>query len=207
MSNEFASAGLTAGQLNAIVKKLGGHNAAMRFLRGQLTVSEQGHCWREQDGVICFSVTSDGTTGPEWIRRFEEEGFRVDDYAKSMLCSPDFKPTNGIKTEIAVLKGRLFKSDSRTTEKFCAEAGRRHLTKPNAEVACLIREIFLDKEIEAMGVARIVVMHEPIKDSDGDSNFLGVRRDGAGCCLDAFHSSADEWWEASSGFAFVVPQA
>ncbi len=34
MSTEFASAGLTAGQLNAIVKKLGGHEAALNFLRG-----------------------------------------------------------------------------------------------------------------------------------------------------------------------------
>ena len=40
MSNKFASAGLTAGQLNAIVKKLGGHDSALRFLRGELTVSE-----------------------------------------------------------------------------------------------------------------------------------------------------------------------
>lgn len=40
MSTEFASAGLTAGQLNAIVKKLGGHDRALMFLRDELTVSE-----------------------------------------------------------------------------------------------------------------------------------------------------------------------
>ena len=39
MSSEFASAGLTAGQLNAIVKKLGGHDMALRFLRGDLQVT------------------------------------------------------------------------------------------------------------------------------------------------------------------------
>lgn len=39
-TNDFASKDLTAGQLNAIVKKLGGHDAALRFLRGELTVSE-----------------------------------------------------------------------------------------------------------------------------------------------------------------------
>ena len=39
MSTEFASASLTAGQLNAIVKKLGGHDMALRFLRDELSVS------------------------------------------------------------------------------------------------------------------------------------------------------------------------
>lgn len=34
--SKFASAGLTAGQLNAIVKKLGGHDAALAFLRDEL---------------------------------------------------------------------------------------------------------------------------------------------------------------------------
>ncbi len=37
MSTEFASAGLTAGQLNAIVKRLGGHERALMFLRGELS--------------------------------------------------------------------------------------------------------------------------------------------------------------------------
>ncbi|MFA6278757.1 MAG: hypothetical protein WCS97_01940 [Candidatus Paceibacterota bacterium] len=37
---DFASKNLTAGQLNAIVKKLGGEEMALRFLRDELTVSE-----------------------------------------------------------------------------------------------------------------------------------------------------------------------
>src|SRR3989344_110555 len=108
MSTEFASVDLTAGQLNAIVKKLGGHDGAIKFLQDKLTVSEPTRNWREQDGVIYFSVTSDGTTGPQWIERLEGKGFRLSDYAKSVLRSPDFKPTSGVTTEIAILKGMLF---------------------------------------------------------------------------------------------------
>jgi len=63
MSTEFASAGLTADQLNAIVKKLGGHDMALRFLRDEILVSTPSRSWRKEDGVIYFSVTSDGTTG------------------------------------------------------------------------------------------------------------------------------------------------
>src|SRR3989338_6302643 len=110
MSTEFASAGLTAGQLNAIVKKLGGYDMALRFLRDELSVSEPTRSWREEDGVIYFSVESDGTTGEDWIKRLEGNGFRVGGYAKQPLRTPSFKPTSGMTTEVPVLKGMLFKT-------------------------------------------------------------------------------------------------
>lgn len=43
MGNEFASKDLTVGQLNAIVKKLGGHEEALRFLRGELEIRPFEH--------------------------------------------------------------------------------------------------------------------------------------------------------------------
>jgi restriction endonuclease S subunit len=39
----------------------------------------------EKDGVIYFSVTSDGTIGENWIKHLEGNDFRVGDYAKQML--------------------------------------------------------------------------------------------------------------------------
>jgi len=206
MSTEFASAGLTAGQLNAIVKKLGGHYMALRFLRDELSVSEPTRSWREEDGVIYFSVTSDGTTGEDWIKRLEGNGFRVGDYAKQVLCSPDFKPTSGVTTEVAVLKGMLLKDNDRITKKIRAEADMRKLSKPNAELACLTREKFTDKEIEAMGLLYIVAMHEPINDSDGDSSLLCAHRDDDGRWLYASYDGPDHMWDRDSGFAFAVSQ-
>lgn len=38
MSNEFSSSDLTAGQLNAIVKKLGGRDGALKFLRDDVII-------------------------------------------------------------------------------------------------------------------------------------------------------------------------
>jgi len=206
MSTEFASADLTAGQLNAIVKKLGGHDGAIKFLQGKLTVSEPTRNWREQDGVIYLSVTSDGTTGPEWIKRLEKKGFRLSDYAKNVLRSPDFKPTHGVITEIAILKGMLFEDNNRITKKIRAEADKRKLTKPNAEVACLIRENFSDEEIEAMGLWWIVVMHEPINVSGGDPGLLCARRSGGGRWLSAYYDEPGGRWSREDGFAFVVSQ-
>src|SRR3989338_4470544 len=165
MSTEFASAGLTAGQLNAIVKKLGGHDMALRFLRDEILVSTPSRSWRKEDGIIYFSVTSDGTTGEDWIKRLGGNGFRVGNYAKQVLRSPDFKPTNGVTIEVAVLKGILFEDNDRITKKIRAKADKRKLQKPNAELACLIREKFTDEDIEAMGLWYIVAMHEPINHS------------------------------------------
>ena len=204
MSTEFASASLTAGQLNAIVKKLGGHDMALRFLRDELSVSEPTRSWREEDGVVYFSVTSDGTTGEDWIKRLEGNGFRVGDYAKQVLRSPRFVPTNGVVTEVAVLKGMLFEDNDRITKKIRAEADRRKLSKPNPELACLIREKFTDKEIEAMGLWYIVAMHEPINDSDGDPDLLVAHRDDGGRWLRAFRGRPGHRWDRDYGFAFAV---
>lgn len=206
MSTEFASASLTAGQRNVIVKKLGGHEMALRYLRDELSVSEPTRSWREEDGVIYFSVTSDGTTGEDWIIRLESKGFRVGDYEKQVLRSPDFKPTNGVTTELAVLKGVLFWDNDRITKNIRAEADKRKLSKPNAELACLIREKFTDKDIETMGLWYIPTMHEPINDSDGNPRLLSADRDGFGRWLYAYRDRPGVKWGRGSGFAFAVSQ-
>lgn len=190
----------------AIVNKLGGEEAAERFLRNEVTVSKPTRSWREEDGVIYFWVTSDGTTGPQWIKRLEGKGFRLSKWAKDILRSPDFKPTTGVTTEGAVLKGALFKDKNRVTWKIRLEADRRGLIKLNVEVACLIRELFTDEEIKTMGLWWIVTMHEPIKDSGGDPGLLAPSRDVDGQWLHACSARLDGEWSVEYGFAFVVSQ-
>ncbi len=160
--------------------------------------------WCERDGVIYFSVTSDGTTGKEWIEQLKGKGFRLSKYAKSVLLSPGFKPTTGITTKIAILKGVLFEDNNRYTAKIRVEASKRKLTLPNAEVACLIRNNFSDEEIEAMGLIWIVAVHEPIKDYGGDRILLIVDRYGVNYWSFAFFGKPDHVWHRVSGFAFVV---
>lgn len=197
---------ITLGRVEAVWNKLGGMEGVERFLRGELVVSESARSWWEQDDVISFSATSDGTTGKEWIPRLESKGFRVSNYAKSLLLSPDFKPTFGVIYEIAILKGSLFEDRERITSKIRAEAKRRNMATPNAEITCLIRDKFTDKEIEAMGFWWVIVMHEPIKDSDGDPGFLGAHRNDDGRCLDAYYGHPGHRWNRGFGFAFVASQ-
>ena len=172
----------------------------------ETTVSKSACSWREQDGVIRFSVTSNNESGEGWIKRLEGKDFRVSNYAKSVLRSKDFKPTDDGPIEVAVLKGMIFEDNDRITEKIRAEADKRKLTKPNVEVACLIREKFTDEEIEAMGLWWIAAMHEPIKDSVGDPRLLDVHRYGGGRWLSAYYDHPDIRWRRERGFAFVVSQ-
>ena len=195
----------------AIVNKLGGEENGDRFLRDELMVFERTCLWREEDGVIYFSVTSDGTTGEDWITRLESKGSLFGNYDKQVLRSLDFKPTNGVTTEVAVFKGILFEDNERTTKKIRAYveafriSGKRKMSKPNAEIAYLIREKFTNKEIEQMGLAWIVTMHEPINNFDGVPCLLvaGYYDDDP---LFSVHEERGDRFDRDYGFAFAVSQ-
>ncbi len=190
--------------LEVVVSAFGSKQSEGRFLHDELSVTEPTCSWREEEGVVYFSVTSDGTSGEDWIKRLEGNGFRVGDYAKQVLRSTDFKPTNGVTTEVAILKGPLFADNDRCTAKIRAEAEKRNLSKPNAELACLIREKFADMEIEAMGLWYIVAMHEPINDSGGLPRLLNADRSHDGRWLYAHGDRPDRKRDPDFGFAFVV---
>jgi hypothetical protein len=211
--NEFAIAEVATGKLNALVKNImrqtgtSDPNEAVRLVNsGEWILTNPVRRWREQDGVIYFSVTSNGMTGPQWIEHFEKKGIQLSKWAKDVLLSPDFKPTNGVTTEVAVLKGMLFEDNDRVTSKIRAEAGKRKLVKPNAELGCLIRDMFTDEEIAAMGLVWIVAFHEPIKDSDGVPYLLSADRTGDGRWLYAYYGRPDNRWGRGDGFAFAVSQ-
>ena len=205
--DEMARNNKTVDRIQAVWNILGGEEGVDRLINGGITVSESEHKWHEENGVIYFTVISDGTTGQGWIERLEQKGFRVGGYDKSVLHSPDFKPTNGVTTKIAVLKGSLFSDNDRITRKIRAKAEGRNLTTPNAEIACLIREKFSDEEmIKEMDFYWIVAMHESIKDSDGSSSLLGVGRYGGSYWLDAYCGDPGYGWDLETGFAFVVSQ-
>lgn len=172
-----------------------------RVIEGRATPT-----WHEQDGVIHFSLTSDGTTGEEWIVRLESKGFQIGDYAKSVLRSPDFHPTKGVTYQIAILKGESFENNDRTTQKIRVMGKKLKFITPHPEIACLISEAFTDAELEAMGLIWIVVMHKPIKDSGGGPRLLDANRGGNGRWLNAFYDKPDGKWNREYGFAFVLPQ-
>ncbi len=161
----------------------------------------QGREWRERDGIIYSSVTSDGTTGPQWLG---QENFEAGDYANCILSSKDFVPTSGIIIEFAILNGAFYEDSHRITKHIRAEAEKRNWKKPNPELACLIGKKFTNEEIEDMGLKRVVAMDEPIKDSEGNFNLLYVTGYGKKRWLGAYHDRLDEVWCPDNGFAFEI---
>jgi hypothetical protein len=55
--NGFASADLTVGQLNAVVKKIGGHDAVLKFLRGELIIHERKAGEEIYSGIVNYDLT------------------------------------------------------------------------------------------------------------------------------------------------------
>ena len=213
MKSEFLISDIKTGQLNAMVKnimKQTGINNPEEVVRminaGEVQISVNKPKWREENGVIYFSVTSDGTTGEQWIARLENNKINVCDRTKSILLSDDFKATKGITTEIAVLKGQLFTDNARTTLNIRKEAEIRKFTAPNAEVACLIREMFSDQDLEDMGLTWMVVMHEAIKDSDGAPILFNVNRNDNGRWLSTNYLYSVISWYVDYDFAFAISQ-
>jgi len=163
--------------------------------------------WHEEDGVIFFSVLSDGTSGRDWIKRLEHRGFRLGDAAKAILRSPDFRPTSGIRTNVAVIKGSLFEEMERNTENVRALARQRSFAIPDPELICLMREKFLDKDLVSMGLFWVIGMHTPI-DVDGELRLLGSDRiedrEGYGSFMVAYRGQPNSTWDRDTGFLFKV---
>lgn len=194
----------TIDRIQAVWNILGGEEGVDRLIAGELEVTEVKRCWTKKDGIISLSVTPDRTTGPQWIDRLEEQEFYVGDYAKQVLHSDDFKPTDGVTYQVRIMKGNLFENANRITSKIVAEAQSRSFQKPeSAELACLLRETLSDEDITAMGLSAVITMHEPIKDSDGLPRLLGADRYGDDSRLHAFWGRPGGEWDRDCGFAFV----
>lgn len=220
IKTEFAIAEVMPGKLNALVKNImlqtgvKDPNEAVRLVNsGEWIISNPTRSWREEDGVIYFRVTSDGITGKDWIERLEYMGILLGNFVKEALLSPDFKPTKGVTTEVAVLPGRFFDVNDRKTKKIRIWAknfrtpNKRRLGNLNLEIACLISEMFPNKELEAMGLRAIVTMHKPIYKPMNDCSGLLARDCNNGHrCLGVHDDWSGHIWDLAFGFAFEVSQ-
>ena len=205
---------LTADQVGGIIGKLGGENGALKFLRNEFKILNLHDKPDELSDAIYITVTSDGTTEPEWINRLKAKGCWVTEgRAKGFLLSEEFKPTKGVTTKIAILRRELFRGGRSQTMRDVSNFARKHkLQQPNMEVACLLREKLTDNEIEQMGLWWIIIMHKPVIVDCGPSyiyhTLLGLSRT-SGLemkCLDMIYGGApDDMATSDSGFAFVSP--
>jgi hypothetical protein len=120
----------------------------------------------EKDGSISFEVVSNGMTGEEWIKHLEANGVVIGDWAKAVLRSAAFKPTNGVRYQVRILKWDECSGCARVQD-IIKEAENRKLSIAPVELGCLIRDMFPDGEIEKMGLTWIVVAQDKFPTSLG----------------------------------------
>jgi hypothetical protein len=203
---DFFTRDVTGGEYNALYKALAqqmevddAKDVQDGIMSGAWVVTRQRKWWRQGD-VFILEVVTDGESG-EAVARSE----RVGSIAQTLVLSGDYRPSaGGQKRRIAILPGVLFSDADRITQKIRAEADRRRLGEPNAEVSRLIQKYLASEDLEEMGLARIVPMHQPIKDSGGAPGVLGVPRSVDGLWLGACYADPDGRWHRGAGFAFVV---
>ena len=159
--------------------------------------------WVEANGVIRLSGVADETAGRLWMPRLESKGCRVSTRAMGILHSPQFTLTKAGNIEIVILKGALFADDARTTRDIRDMAYCLCLPNPNPDIACIIRSMLTDDDIEAMELWDIAVMHEP-DDSCGYPRLLRVNRRDGGRWLRAFSIDSGSRWRRGRGFAFAA---
>ncbi len=87
--------------------------------------------------------------------------------------------TTGKTYKIAIIPGNFFSDKERIMANVRKEIDCRgwlHGDKISPEIACLLRKDVSDQEIDDLGLDWLVIMHEPIKDSDGDLGLLSMYR-------------------------------
>ncbi len=146
----YASKNMTSGELNALVKMVGGEQIARDILasRRTITVSDPIRIeWSERRGVICFDLISNGFTGPDWIKHLEGKGCLLVPEAKDVLNSGNFVPTpKGTVHKMRVIRGSSFITVP-TCETILARAKELMFSGTHPETACLICDMFSKEEL------------------------------------------------------------
>lgn len=154
-----------------------------------------------------IKLTATGLSGPDWIKRLEKGGYGISIWAKDLLNSPKYEKHRLIKgQEIEVVLVKRSEIDKHPTTKEVQEYAKgKGYEMPSAELSLLLRESLSDEDLKEMGVWYVVVLHDPIEDSDGDPRVLGADRYGGGRGLNAFWDGPGRQWGGSGLFAFSVP--
>mgnify|MGYP001598525590 CR=1 FL=1 len=150
------------------------------------------------------TVTSTGQTSKQLISSVQQAGRTVTKWAKDLMSKPQFVVTNDMMYRLVVIRGDEFAADAeRTFAAVRAEGLRRGYGIPPAEVALLLAQFSQAQ----LGHLWLVVMHDPISDSDGFLGGLAVDRGGGGGeGLGAWYANPTDQFGRGDAFVFLAPQ-
>lgn len=175
-----------------------GEERAMGILSGDLVVVEKFPWKHIGDGLIFLNLESlSKITGPEWVCRLEQAGFRISLNSREILASEEFLPVSKVRTKVVIVKASFFGKNPKIGT-ILGFAGSKGFTDLQAEHACLIREKFTDLQIAEMGLGTIVVVTRPLQ-----GKFLEVDSGSGGQWLHARYVGHDLVCGEADGFAFA----
>lgn len=162
-----------------------------------IILSDEGDGWIKENGIVRFSLSSNGRLGSAWIEHFTSTGHEVSSHARRILLSSQFVPTDGISFDIAVVMGLHVPESNRLTPVLLEKGKELKLRPPTPEIICLIRDKFSDQAIDKMTLECIVGLHEQIEDQSG---FLDTTPGGIGV---GELTLPEHRWGMAEGFAFI----
>lgn len=197
----FASENLTFGQMNAIVKKLGGEEGALRFLRGELLVSAAVPPTYTVWKTITLGTHKDLKALKAALKTAK---CKVSDYANDLLGKPAFTLASE-QTEVDLVvrsvKELGFEGNA-TYAQICAKAVELGLELCPPEVGPQLRLQYKDQPRDEW----LRIAMEAITDSGGYRYVFGVGHVGGGLWLGWGYGDPDYVWSPDFRFVFVLPR-
>ena len=192
---DFASQNLTAGQLNAIVKKLGGEQDALRFLCGELVVSTAKPALMPVWKTVKLGTKK---TPDEYCKALKSAGRRIGDWGGDVLgrisCSKE-----EIDFDLVVMSvGDLGFKDGAKYSDICAKAVELGLKLCPAEVGPALHLQYGDQ----LNGEWLRIAMEAITDRYGNLSVFDVVHVGVGLWLDGHRGHPDYVWDADDRVVF-----
>ncbi|MDO8486431.1 MAG: hypothetical protein Q7S77_01915 [Candidatus Staskawiczbacteria bacterium] len=201
--NEFASANLTAGQLNAIVKKLGGEEGAMSFLRDETVVKTVTPVDFKVFKTIKFG-NPDLRNADDFRKAIKAKKMQISDWANDILGKPAFSvATEESEVDLVVISvAELGFKKGATLKDIYAKVKERGLELCPNEVGPQLRLQYPD---QPKGEWLIIGM-DPIAGSDGCLKLFYVEQGGGVLWLFGSDGYPDFIWRGLNRFVFVLPR-
>lgn len=199
--SEFASANLTVGQINAIVKKLGGEENALRFLRGELVVKPADYNWQAWKTI---KLGTGLKTADDFRASLKDSGMKIGGWANDILGKSEFVVA-AEKKEVDLVKvtvRELGFKEGATREQIYTRAKELGLELCPSEVGPQLRLQYMDQPNGEW----ILIGMDPIRASDGFLGVFRVERLDSELWLDSHCGYPDCVWGAGFRWVFVRPR-
>lgn len=191
--------GLTLGQIEAIVNKMGGMEGVKRFLSGELMIKEtenEFNVWKT------IKLGTGLQTADDFRKALKDNGFNISDWASDILKKPAFTvATKEIELDLVVVSvAELGFKDGATREQIYTRAKELGLDLCPAEVGPQLRLQYKDQPNNEW----LVVGMEPITDSYGFLGLFYVKRYGSDLWLYSDYGRSGYVWSSDFRFAFSL---